>query len=58
MKPSLKLPLWGASESRESSLHITKRNSCPQEKKLPPSGELARKRLRGFYNTTYRRTPK
>ena len=57
MKLSLKLPRGGASESTESSSHITKRNSCPQEK-APPSGELARKRLRGSYNTTYRRTPK
>ena len=28
------------------------------KRKSSPFGELARKRLRGFYNTTYRRTPK
>ena len=34
------------------------KKQLPSREKAPPSGELARKRLRGFYNTTYRRTPK
>ena len=34
------------------------KKQLPSREKAPHSGELALKRLRGLYNTTYRRTPK
>ena len=58
MKPSLKLPLGGASESTESSSHITKRNSCPQEKSSPFGGAGAQAPERVLQYDLYRRIPK
>ena len=58
MKHSLKLPRGGELQRVGKAVCISRKETVALKKKAPLSGELARKRLRGFYNTTYRRIPK
>lgn len=57
MKPFLNLPRGGRFRKHGKQFPYHEKKQLPS-RKSSPSGELARKRLRGSYNTTYRRTPK